>query len=108
EAAPYQTINEALAVANPGDEIRVCPGVYPEQVVLDRKIRLSGLSFRSAQAVIKPTALPASVLSLLGGNPVTGAIIVDDEFVRISNLEIDLSGVSLSPCLPYLRGRYLV
>src|SRR5262245_5366732 len=107
EAAPFHTINEALAVANPGDEIRVCPGSYAEQVVLDQRIRLTGLSFGSAQPVIKPTALPVSRPSLLGQNPVTGAIIVDNEFVRLSTLEIDLSGVSEGTCLPYLTGVYL-
>ncbi len=107
EAAQFHTIAEALATANPGDEIRVCPGVYPEQVVLTQAIRLTGISFGSARPVIRPTALPASRPSLLGGNPVTGAIIVDNEFVRITNLEIDLSNVNVTTCLPFLTGVYL-
>jgi hypothetical protein len=107
EAAPFHTIHDALAVANPRDEIRVCPGIYAEQVVPDHRMRLIGISFGSAQPVIRPTSLPVSRPSLLGQNPVTGAIIVDNEFVRLSNLEIDLSGVSQSTCLPFLTGVYL-
>jgi hypothetical protein len=107
EAAQYHTIAEALSAANPGDEIRVCPGVYPEQVVLTQAIRLTGLSFGTAQPVIKPTALPETRPSLIGANPVTAAIIVDNEFVRISNLVIDLSNTTVSTCLPFLAGMYL-
>src|SRR5262249_36406294 len=107
EAAQFHTIAEALASANAGDEIRVCPGTYAEQVVLTQAIRLTGISFGTAQPVIKPTALPETRPSLIGANPVTGAIIVDNEFVRISNLNIDLSDVTLSTFLPFLTGIYL-
>lgn len=33
QAAPFQRINDAGAIAGPADWIRVAPGVYPEQVV---------------------------------------------------------------------------
>ena len=107
EAAQYHTIAEALAASNPGDEIRVCPGVYAEQVVLTQAVRLTGISFGTAQPIIRPTALPETRPSLLGGNPVTGAIIVDNESVRITNLEIDLSNTAVTTCLPFLTGVYL-
>src|SRR5215470_4626580 len=71
EGAQYRTIAAAMAVAHSGDEIRICPGVYPEQVVLTHPLRLTGISFGSAQPVIRPTTLPESRTSLLGGNPIT-------------------------------------
>src|SRR5262245_22502610 len=107
EGAPHRTINEALAISKPGDEIRVCPGVYPEQVVLNEPIRLTGLPQGTVRPVINPTALPESRPSLLGGNPVTAAILIDNDFVRITNIDIDLAGVTASTCLPFVTGVYV-
>ncbi len=107
EGAPYATIGAALAVSQPGDEIRVCPGVYPEQVVITKDLRLTGVSLGTARPLIKPITLPGSRPSLLGGAPVTGAIIVDAEFARIRNLDIDLASSTLTACSPLLTGIYL-
>lgn len=107
EGAPYATIGAALAVSQPGDEIRVCPGVYPEQVVLTKDLRLTGVSLGTARPLIKPTALPASRPSLLGGAAVTGAIIADAESARIRNLDVDLSSSNHTGCSPLLTGVYL-
>jgi len=103
----YHTIAAALANATAGDEIRVCPGTYAEQVVLTQAIQLTGISFGTAQPIIKPTTLPATRASLLGDNPVAAAIIVDGNPFRITNLVIDLSAVNVSACIPYLAGVYV-
>jgi|GEM_PF-1468309 len=105
--APFHTIGAALAVARPGDEIRICPGEYPEQIVLSRPIRLTGVLEGTVRPRIKPAALPVSQSSLLGANAVTAALIVDNELAAIANLEVDLSNVSVSSCLPVLTGIYL-
>lgn len=34
--ADFQSIQAAVAAAAPGDQIRVCPGLYPERVVVDK------------------------------------------------------------------------
>lgn len=107
EGAPYATIGAALAVSQPGDEIRVCPGVYPEQVVITKDLRLTGVSLGTARPLIRPTALPASRPSLLGGAPITGAIIADAEFTRIRNLDVDLGSSGHTGCSPLLTGIYL-
>ena len=105
--APYRTITRALKIANAGDEIRICPGSYPEQVVLDRPVRLTGIPEGTVQPRISPTALPESRPSLLGGNAVTAAILIDNEWARISNIEVDLSNATVAGCLPLLTGIYL-
>lgn len=105
--AAFQTIGAALAAAAPGDEIRICPGEYPEQVVLTRPIRLIGIPEGTVRPRIAPATLPVSRPSLLGGNPVTAAVLVDNESAVIANLEVDLAGVTISSCLPYLTGIYL-
>ncbi|HEV7733112.1 MAG TPA: hypothetical protein VGR62_13160 [Candidatus Binatia bacterium] len=108
QGAPYATIGAALADSQPGDEIRVCPGVYPEQVVITKQLRFTGISIGTNRPVIKPTALPATRPSILGGNPVAAAIIVDAEFVRMDNLDVDLSQItSPAACSPALAGVYL-
>ncbi len=40
--APYSHINNAIYAANPGDVIRVAPGIYHEAVVINKNVRLEG------------------------------------------------------------------
>jgi hypothetical protein len=111
QSPQYQTINAALAAAKPGDTIQVCPGTYPEQVVLTESIVLTGVSFGQEQPIIEPTSVPTTRPSLLGDNPVAAAILVDGTVAgtvaRISHLVIDLKNVNVASCLPFLAGVYL-
>lgn len=104
--APYHTINAALAIANPGDEIEVCPGLYPEQVVLTNRISLIGRRIGSLVPVIKPVTLPATRPSIFGGNPIAAAVIIDTQSSSISDFEIDLADNTLAACTPALAGVY--
>jgi parallel beta-helix repeat protein len=36
------SVNAAIALASPGDKIQVCPGTYPERVVVDKSLTLIG------------------------------------------------------------------
>jgi hypothetical protein len=38
----YRTIQAAVSAAQSGDEVRVLPGTYPEQVTIDKNLRLTG------------------------------------------------------------------
>jgi nitrous oxidase accessory protein NosD len=40
--AGFGSIGAAVAAANPGDTVRVCPGIYRERVVVDKPLRLIG------------------------------------------------------------------
>ena len=68
-SAPYHTINAALAVANDGDEIDVCPGIYAEQVVLTKPLTLRGMPVGSQQAVIMPAGAPGEPAEHQGASP---------------------------------------
>jgi parallel beta-helix repeat protein len=40
--APYSTIGAAVAAASVGDTVKVCPGTYPEDVVVNKALTLVG------------------------------------------------------------------
>ena len=42
KSAPYTTIQDAVAAAAPGDVIKVCPGLYTGQVVIDKTLKIKG------------------------------------------------------------------
>src|SRR2546422_7093440 len=75
--APHRTINEALRASLPGDQIIVCPGIYAEQVVLPFDIILLGMQSGTRRAVIRPPSLPQTRVSIMSGNPVAAAVIVE-------------------------------
>ena len=68
----YSTISAAVAAANPGDEINVCPALYSEQVVITKPLTLRGIEVNGYHRVlIQPTTFVAdstgevSVISVL-------------------------------------------
>jgi hypothetical protein len=99
--APYTTISAAIADAKPGDEIRVCPGTYVEQVSpFDMAIR--GEAFGSRRAFIKPTAmtqtLPPSTMESRRRRP------LDDGHLLDLDVDIDLSMNTVGACSPVWPG----
>jgi len=105
--AAYSNVSAAVAAAEEGDRIVVCPGVYEEQVIVQKSISLVGVPSGSRSPVIRPLALPVSVSSPLSGNPVTAAIILDAPSTRVENLEIDLGSAPPMGCTPMLAGIYI-
>ncbi len=103
----FHTITAALAVANAGDEIRICPGVYAEQVVLTKTMALRGIPLPNERVVIMPADLPASRLSTQGAVPIAGAILVDAPRVVLEGLHVELSFANLTACSPIVAGIYL-
>ena len=39
----YSTISAAVAAASPGEIVYVCPGIYPEQVEIDKPLTIQGI-----------------------------------------------------------------
>jgi hypothetical protein len=105
--APYTTISAAVAAAKQGDQIRVCPGTYVEQVVVPFDMTIRGEAFGSRRAVIKPTAMPATLPTIDGGNPVAAAILNDGHVLRMSDVDIDLADNTVAGCSPVLAGIYV-
>ena len=105
-SANYTTIQAAVDVAGPGDEIIVSPGLYEEQVVIKDQVTLTGRPVGTNRVRIRPTALPVSRPSVLSGNPITAGILIDSTSVSISGIDLDLSGNDVAGCMPLLAGIY--
>ena len=57
-SAAYTTINAALTAANAGDEVDICPGTYPEQLIIIKPVTVRGMSVNGSNRVlIQPTSL---------------------------------------------------
>jgi parallel beta-helix repeat protein len=93
----YATIQEAVNAVPVGSTVLVCPGTYPEQVVITQSLTLKGFTDGTSGAAVitaPPTGLVANVTTAAYGlaaaqlalqNPGAGPI-------RISNLTIDGAG----------------
>jgi nitrous oxidase accessory protein NosD len=71
--ADSATIEEAVALAAPGDTVRVCPGSYPETVVVDKPLRLEGAGpdpqARSGDPTQEAVVEPVGALGFVLGAP---------------------------------------
>ncbi len=74
-ADQYDTLEEALAAARPGDTVRVCPGTFVGDFVIDQDITVIGSG--PGRSILRPSA---------GGQPVID--IVGPLTVRLEGLEI--------------------
>jgi hypothetical protein len=109
--AHFPTIQQAVNSSPPGTTVFVCPGTYPEQVVINQQLILEGILISNQNAVvIKP---PASGLVQNAtdfdneGNPIAAQILVQGPFagtVLISNITVDGTGNGISGCALDLRG----
>jgi nitrous oxidase accessory protein NosD len=99
--ATYATIGTALNAAAAGDEIDICPGTYPEQLVIIQPVTLRGLSAYGVNRVlIQPTSLYN-----VGTFSFTAVIsVVNTQNVVIEGLAIDTSMNTVSGCTELLAG----
>jgi nitrous oxidase accessory protein NosD len=100
----FVTIQSAVNASSLGTTILVCPGTYPEQVVINKALTLTGVaSGTSDAAIIVPPAggVVENTTSLFSGGPIAAQVLVtgaDD--VRVSNLTIDgrNNGIASTGC----------
>jgi hypothetical protein len=104
----FATISTALAATPAANVVQVCPGKYPEQVVITNPVTLEGItSGNSAQAVI---AVPAGGLltnaTTTFGNAAAVQVWVNNATgpVTINNLVVDGTGNNVSGCTPLILG----
>jgi hypothetical protein len=90
EAPQYATIQQAVDAVSPGTSIKVCPGTYAEQLVLEKSVKVIGADPASA-----PTVTAPEVVAHPTGPCATGAeadvevMVCGASPVRLSNLHID-------------------
>lgn len=115
----FPTISLAVGTAPAGSIIRICPGTYPEQILINRSLNLQGVSSgNSDQPIITvpqaspsggpglvPNVVSQDTITFLGGNfPFAAQILVQTTTpVFISGITIDGSGGSMScTAAPYI------
>ena len=106
----FATIQDGVNGAPAGSTVDVCPGTYPEQVVINKRLTLQGIAAGTAdQAIVAAPAggVVANTVSLTTGESIAAQIWVHDTAgVTISNLTVDGKGNGISACSPTLVGIY--
>jgi hypothetical protein len=106
----YTTIQAAVTASAPATVIEICPGNYPEQVSIGKKLTLEGVvSGTQDAAVILPpsTGMVANASDVDDSHPIAAQILVHDTFsalVTIANLTVDGLGNQIAGCGPDLQG----
>lgn len=90
----YSTIQAAVNAVNPGSTIRVCPGNYPEQVVIDKNLTLAGFDSGTADnpvVVVPSGGFVANAASLTSAGAIAAQILVTHPAtdVTISSIAVD-------------------
>jgi hypothetical protein len=106
----FATIQDGVNHATAGSTVNVCPGTYPEQVVINKRLTLQGIAVGTAdQAIVAAPAggVVANTVSLTTAESIAAQIWVHDtRGVTISNLTVDGTGNGISTCSPDLVGIY--
>jgi hypothetical protein len=105
-AALFNTIQGAINAANPGDIVRVCPGVYNEQIVIDSSTS-APLTVRGDNgAIIMPSPMSANTTSLTSGAPMATVVLIKDAtaLINIQTLTIDAGGNGFTGCGTHVVG----
>lgn len=111
------TIQAAVNAAMSGDTIEVCPGTYPEQVVINGKqlnvygpstgvirnwspLQFPPGSFPPGQAIIMPGALlVANASDVDTGQPIAAVVVAENAAnINLTNFTIDSSGNTVDAC----------
>jgi hypothetical protein len=87
----YITIQDAVTQVPAGSIINVCPGTYPEQVVISQPVTLRGVNYGGSSQVV--IAMPSNGLtptsSIYFDNGVAAQVQVTAGPVNISNITVD-------------------
>ena len=93
--ARFSRIQDALDASGRGAKIIVCPGVYEEQLLVTRAVRLHGMR----GAIVRPGGMVANSTSLRTGRPIAAVAAVTAR-AAIDGLEFDASANGLTGCDP--------
>src|SRR5712671_3802589 len=99
--AGFTHIQDAIDAAAPGDEIRICKGIYVEQVAIRKPLKIDA----DNGAILMPSTMQANTTSLFDATPIATALLVADTTgVSISGLTVDGVNNGISQCAPDLIG----
>jgi hypothetical protein len=89
--AQYSSIQAAVNAAKAGDTINVCPGTYPEQVMVTKKLNINGVNIANqGLALIDPANVLVNSTGLTNGSPVAAVVLADGTSdVNLTNLTVD-------------------
>ncbi len=106
--AQYTSIQAAVNAANQNDTIRVCPGTYPEQVTINKNLKVEGFEVANENlAVIQPATVVANSTSLTTGSPIAAIVLVTGASnVAFTNIAVDGIDNNINGCAPNLIGIY--
>lgn len=85
--SPLRTISEAVALASPGDAIRVLPGVYAEQLLLDSRGPNADAILLRGEGSPRPRLVP--------GDRTRSTLVHVQGRWRVENLELDVDGAPM-------------
>jgi parallel beta-helix repeat protein len=108
----FPTIQGAVNASPAGTTILVCPGTYPEQVLINKALTVKGIadpvSFAAAAVLVAPTGgIVQNATSLSSGKPIGAQIAVVQPptgMVNISNLTVDGNNSTITCGPPTLVG----
>jgi hypothetical protein len=101
---PFATIAQALEASPSPNVIKVCPGSYPEQVVITFPVTIEGISAGNATGAT--IAAPAGGLVInasdFAGLPVAAQVLIENASgdVNLNNLTVDGSNNNVTSCSP--------
>lgn len=99
----YVTISAAIAAVPAGSTIDVCPGSYPEQVVIDKELTLHGLNnSNSSQAIITIPVTGLVETSSIYFGSLAAQVEVTTGPVTITNITVDGTAGSNCPSSYYV------
>lgn len=106
--AQFTTIQAAVFAANEGARIQVCPGTYPEQVMINKDLRIEGLAVGNDNLVLlSPGAVTPNSTTVVSGAPIAAIIVVDGaKKVDLANLTVDGRNNGLNSCGTNFAGIY--
>jgi hypothetical protein len=99
--ATFTHIQDAINAASTGDQIRICEGLYAEQLKITMPLEIHA----DSGAILLPSEIQANTTSLFDSSPIAAAILVaNTHSVSISGLIVDGANNGLSQCSPDLVG----
>jgi hypothetical protein len=98
--ASFSTIQAAVNASANSDAVQVCPGTYPEQVTINKKLSLLGIRSGNADAavIISPASGMVPNVTGLGGPIAAGIAVTFARNVSITNVVVDGSKNLLKDC----------